>query len=393
MTEELNNQDMQHADDTTSLSKGDVVSGEIIRIEEGQAIVNIGYKFEGILPIGELSAVRVAQVSDLVSVGDEVSCKVIKINDQEGTLLLSKKEADAETAWDRLEGLWQQGAVFEVKVADVVKGGLVADVGARAFIPASHVELNYVEDFTPYRGKTLRVKIIEFSREEQKVILSQKAVLEEETKAAEQSVITNIKPGEILSGTVRRITSFGVFVDIGGVDGLVHISELSWSRVDDPSTVVQVGDVIRVKVLKVDPDKGRVSLSIKEAAESPWASVREQFKEGEVVTGTVRRLTGFGAFVELTPGIEGLVHVSQVADRHVTHPKEVLEPGQQVRVKILEINPDAGRISLSIREAEAGQRPRRESKKAADKIPPVQQGTGATLGDLFGDLFKNNYSK
>lgn len=374
-------EEMNQLTDVLMLKKGDVVKGRVTKVEDTQAIVNVGYKFDGVIPIGELSPLRVERVSDVLSEGDEVEVKVLRINEDEGKLILSKKAVDAEKAWDRLKQAFESGEVLEVKVADVVKGGLVCDLGVRAFIPASLVEQHFVEDFSGYKGRVLRVKIVEFDRESNKVILSARAVLDEEKERKKEELLRSLEVGQILEGTVRRLTNFGVFVDIGGLDGLVHISELAWHHVEDPAEVVKEGDQVRVKVLKVDPEKGRISLSIKEAQPGPWSGVEERYKVGSVVTGVVKRLVSFGAFVELEPGVEGLVHISQIANRHIATPQEVLEVGQEVKVKILDVSEEKQRISLSIRQAE-GERQRKEVKEFTER----NHGTGVTLGDVYGDL-------
>lgn len=380
--------------DLNTLQKGDIVKGKISKIEDGQALVDVGYKYDGVIPIGELSVLRIDNVSDVVQVGEELDLKVLRINDDEGKLILSKKAVDSIKSWDELERKFEQGEVLEVKVADVVKGGLVVDIGVRGFIPASLVERHFVEDFSDYKGRTLRVKIVEFDRIEAKVILSAKAVLEAELETQKQDRLHSIQPGQVLTGTVQRLTNFGAFIDLGGVDGLVHISEMAHHRVDTPADVVKEGDTVDVKVLKVDPAAGRISLSIKAAAPGPWANVGAKFNGGDIVTGTVKRLVSFGAFVELLPGVEGLVHISQVANRHVATADEVLEVGQEIKVKILDVNEAEQRISLSIREVE-GDRERREvekyTKKGNANTSYKQEDGGSslgTLGDVFGDLFK-----
>jgi small subunit ribosomal protein S1 len=380
--------------DVVTLQKGDIVKGRITKIEDGQALVDLGYKYDGVIPIGELSVLRIDNVADVVQEGQEVEVKVLRINDEEGKLILSKKAVDSVKAWDDLEEKFNKGEVLEVKVADIVKGGLVVDLGVRGFIPASLVERHFVEDFSDYKGRTLRVKIVEFDRGDNKVILSAKAVLDEEFEQKKINRINEIQPGEILTGTVQRLTSFGAFVDLGGVDGLVHISEMAHHRVETPAEVVKEGDTVQVKVLKVDPAGGRVSLSIKQATKGPWEGVSEKFKAGDIVTGTVKRIVSFGAFVELLPGVEGLVHISQVANRHVATVDEVLKVGQEVKVKVLDVNEAEQRISLSIREAEeGGQRAeRRDVEKYVKKNQNTYEDQGGsslgTLGDVFGDLFK-----
>lgn len=384
--------------DVITLKKGDVVKGTISKIEDGQAIVDVGYKYEGVIPIGELSALRIDNVADAVNVGDEVEVKVMRINDDEGKMILSKKEVDSLKAWDVLEEKYNNGDVLEVKVNDVVKGGLVVDIGVRGFIPASLVERHFVEDFSDYKGRTLRVKIVEFDREGTKVILSAKAVQDEEAESQKEARLHEIQAGDVLTGTVQRLTSFGAFVDLGGVDGLVHVSEMAHHRVDTPADVVKEGDQVTVKVLKTDPEKGRISLSIKAAAPGPWTNIGDKFQAGEIYTGTVKRLVSFGAFVELLPGVEGLVHISQIANRHVATADEVLEVGQEVKVKVLDVNEGEQRISLSIRETEEGFERRsgggersgghRSGRQQQNNDYRDEDGGLGTLGDVFGDLFK-----
>ncbi|PWK14290.1 30S ribosomal protein S1 [Tumebacillus permanentifrigoris] len=383
--------------DLNTLQKGDIVKGKITKIEDGQALVDVGYKYDGVIPIGELSVLRVDNVSDVVQVGEELELKVMRLNDEEGKMILSKKAVDSVKSWDELERKYEQGEVLEVKVADVVKGGLVIDLGVRGFIPASLVERHFVEDFSDYKGRTLRVKIVEFDRNESKVILSAKAVLDEAFESQKEGRMSAIQPGQVLTGTVQRLTNFGAFVDLGGVDGLVHISEMAHHRVNTPADVVKEGDTVQVKVLKVDPSAGRVSLSIKAASPGPWANIGAKFNAGDIVTGTVKRLVSFGAFVELLPGVEGLVHISQVANRHVATVDEVLEVGQEVKVKILDVVEGEQRISLSIREVD-GDNERRDVEKYTKRSNNRQPmnyssndegGSGlGTLGDVFGDLFK-----
>ncbi|QJC51846.1 30S ribosomal protein S1 [Paenibacillus albicereus] len=390
-----------------TLKKGDIVTGTIVKVEDNQATVSLGYKYDGIIPLRELSSVQLDSANDVVKLGDELTLKVITIDDEKEKLLLSKKAVDAEKSWDSLQAQFEAGEVLEVTVADVVKGGLVVDVGVRGFIPASMVERHFVEDFKDYKGRTLKVKIKEIDRENNKIILSAKEVLEAEFEQNKQKVMENLQVGQELEGTVQRLTPFGAFVDIGGVDGLVHVSEMSWQHVAHPKDVVSEGQSVRVKVLKLDPSVGKISLSIKAAQPGPWESVNGQFKTGDIVTGTVRRLVNFGAFVEIAPGVEGLVHVSQIAHRHVATPQEVLKEGQEVKAKILDFNPSEKRVSLSIKETEEApeqaprsERPARERSDRGgfkEKIdnPNVSlsnQSMSFNLGERFGDKlskFKN----
>ncbi|MCM3627432.1 30S ribosomal protein S1 [Paenibacillus glycanilyticus] len=379
MSEEINVQDQAALDNFVSLKKGDTVKGTVIKIDDNQAYVSLGYKYDGVIPVRELSAVQLDNAGDAVQVGQEVELKVVSIDDEKEKLVLSKRLIDGEKAWDVLQSRFESGEVFEVAVADVVKGGLVADVGVRGFIPASMVERHFVEDFSDYKGRTLRVKVKEIDRENNKVILSQKEVLDAEFEQNKQQVIAGLQVGQQLEGTVQRLTPFGAFVDIGGIDGLVHVSELSWQHVAHPKDVVSEGQQVTVKVLKVDPAAGKISLSIKAAQPGPWESAAGQFNVGDIVTGTVRRLVTFGAFVEIAPGVEGLVHISQIAHRHIATPFEVLKEGQEVQAKVLDFNAAEKRVSLSIKETEeapeqpaASEQAPRSGKPQRERTPQVK---------------------
>ncbi len=381
MVEEMNSE----MTEMKEVQKGDTVKGKITKIEEKQALLDVGYKFDGVLPIGEVSNIHIEKMTDALEVGDEVEAKVIKINDEEEKLILSKKVIDGEKAWVQLNQKFESGEVFEIEIADIVKGGLVADVGVRGFIPASLVEKHFVEDFSDYKGKKLSVKVVEIDQEKNKVILSHKAVLEVEEEKKKEGIIHRVQPGQIIEGSIQRLTDFGVFVDIGGIDGLVHISEMSWDRIEKPSDLVKEGDTVKVKVLRVDPSNFRISLSMKETQLNPWDKAIENTKVGEIYTGTVKRLVSFGAFVELFPTVEGLVHISHISQDHITNPEQVLKEGQEVKVKVLSIDPEAKRISLSIREAE--EKEQYEDMKNNEFING-QSGMSVTLGDVFGDKLK-----
>lgn len=389
-------------DNFVSLKKGDTVNGTIVKIEDNQVFVSLGYKYDGVIPLRELSSVQLDNAADAVQVGQEVQLKVVSIDDGKEKLVLSKKAIDSESAWDTLQARFDSGEVFEVTVADVVKGGLVADVGVRGFIPASMVERHFVEDFSDYKGRTLRVKVKEIDRENNKVILSAKEVLDAEFEQNKQNIISGLQVGQELDGTVQRLTPFGAFVDIGGIDGLVHVSELSWQHVAHPKDVVTEGQSVRVKVLKVDPANGKISLSIKAAQPGPWEQSSDKFNIGDIVTGTVRRIVSFGVFVEIAPGVEGLVHISQLAHRHVATPNEVVKEGQEVQAKILDFNPAEKRVSLSIKETEEApeQAPRPEKERSergerAPRQPKVElnnpnvslsnESMSFTLAERFGD--------
>lgn len=369
----------------TSLEIGDIVQGKVVKIETSQAFVDVGYKWDGILPISEISSLHVDQISDVLNVGDEIECKVIRLDEEHDKLILSKKAVDAERAWKVLQQKYEANETIQATVAEIVKGGLVVDLGVRGFIPASLVERHYVEDFSDYKGKELTLKVIEIDPEKNKLILSRKAVLDEELKKKKEEVLHSLQEGQIIEGTVQRLTDFGAFVDVGGVDGLVHVSELAWHRVQHPSDVLSEGDRVKVKVLKVIPESERISLSLKEAVPGPWEEVDQHIQVGEIITGTVRRLVSFGAFVEVYPGVEGLVHISQISTRHIATPSEVLKVNQEVQVKVLDMKPEQKRISLSIREAEEDQRKEAEKvEKQAEE--ETHSGLNVTLGEVYPEL-------
>ncbi|MBE3595066.1 MAG: 30S ribosomal protein S1 [Candidatus Carbobacillus altaicus] len=383
-------EDMVHAsgqeNSVSTPEIGDVLRGKVVKIEDKQALIDVAYKYEAILPISEVSALHIDKISDVLHVGDEVRVKVKKVNDEKEEIVVSKRAVDAEEAWDRLQDLFERGESFDTIIFDVVKGGLVADVGLRGFIPASQASTSFVEDFSDYKGKTLRVKIIELDREQNRVILSHRAVLEEKNEAKKAELLHSLQPGQIVRGRVARLADFGAFVDLGGVDGLIHISELSWDHVEHPGDVVKIGDEVEVKILRVDPDNERVSLSLKEAGPSPWDRVVEEIHVGDVREGVVRRLANFGAFVELMPGVEGLVHISQLARRRVGTPSEVVSEGDRVLVKVLDVLPEEKRISLSMREVEQpGEAKTHDAPSETYEAPSEENGMGVTIGELVGD--------
>jgi small subunit ribosomal protein S1 len=379
MVEELNNVQVETPE------VGDIVKGIVTKVEEKQVIVEIeNCKHTGIIPISELSSLHVEKASDVTKENDELELKVTKVEDE--VLVLSKRAVDAEKAWDSLEQKFESKEIFQAEVKDVVKGGLVVDLGVRGFIPASLVEAHFVEDFSEYMGRTLSLIVVELDREKNRVILSHRAVIEKEQTEKKSVLLDSIKVGSIIEGTVQRLTDFGAFVDIGGIDGLVHISQLSHTHIDKPSDVVEEGQTVTVKVLAVDRDNERISLSIKETLPGPWANISDKVKVGDVLEGEVRRLVSFGAFVEILPGVEGLVHISQISNKHIGTPQEVLNENQSVKVKVLDVNESEQRISLSIRELE-------ESPKATDEdFRNYQAGedssSGFQLGEMIGDQLK-----
>ncbi|MGU7368929.1 30S ribosomal protein S1 [Bacillus cereus] len=378
MVEKMNEEVM----DSKELQVGDVVTGSVTKVEEKQVLVNVGYKTDGVIPISELANVHIEKASDVVELDQTLELKIIKL--EEDDLVLSKRVVDAEKAWVELQEKFTSGHVFDVTVKDIVNGGLVVDLGVRGFIPASLVEVHYVEDFTDYKGKTLAVKIVELDREKNRVILSHKAVVELELDSKKKEAISSLKEGDVVEGTVQRLTDFGAFVNVGGVDGLVHISQISHERVEQPSEVLEQGQKVKVKVLSVDADTQRISLSIKAAQPGPWENVAGEIKAGDIREGVVKRLVTFGAFVEILPGVEGLVHVSQIANRHVKNPNEVLEMGQEVKVKVLEVHVAEKRISLSIKEA------LEENNVTEDYSQYEPNADSATfqLSDIIGEQLK-----
>jgi small subunit ribosomal protein S1 len=387
--------------DVAVIKKGSSVKGKIVKIDSDQAFVDIGYKYDGIIPIRELSSVTLENAADAVTIGQEVELKVVTIDDGKEKLILSKRVVDSEKAWTDLQAKLASKETFEAVVAEVVKGGLVVDVGLRAFVPASMVERHFVEDFSDYKGRTLKLRVKELDQEKNKVILSQKDVLDEEFEANKKNILEGLKIGQELEGTVQRLTPFGAFVNIGGIDGLVHISEMSWQHIDHPSEVVSEGDQVKVQILKLDPQNDRISLSLKATQPGPWQKLGSDLQVGSIVSGKVQRITNFGAFVEVAPGIEGLVHISQVAHRHIATPHEVLKEGQEIQVKILDINPGDKRISLSIKDTEEapagsekqekprsdnrGDRPERSRQPKSDYVQQENQKLTSSLGELFGD--------
>jgi len=332
-------------------AEGSLVSGTVVRVDPDEVLVDIGFKSEGIIPASELSIRNNVNPSEVVQVGDKIEALVLQVEDQEGRLILSKKRAQYERAWGRIEEIMRQGGTVTGQVIEVVKGGLIVDIGLRGFLPASLVELRRVRDLQPYVGTALEAKVIELDKNRNNVVLSRRAYLEEEQAEQRQAFLDGLQPGEIRSGVVSSVVNFGAFVDLGGMDGLVHVSELSWQHVSHPGEAVSVGDKVTVKVLEVDRDRERISLSMRQTHEDPWESFSSAHQVGDVVDGAVTKTVPFGAFVSVTDGVEGLVHVSEIAMHHVESPELELSVGQAVKVKITEIDGERRRISLSIKQA------------------------------------------
>lgn len=367
---------------------GDTVKGEILTIQDNkQAIVGIiGGGVEGVIPNNELSAAPFENVTDIVNVGDIVDLVVIKeIKEKEnGSYLLSKRRIDAKKVWEKIQEEFDEGTIIEAPVKEVVKGGLVVDVGVRGFVPASMVDVHFVEDFSSYKGQTLKFKIVEIEPSENRLILSHKAVVEAENEDKKKDVMNHLVEGEIVTGKIARLTNFGAFIDLGGVDGLVHISQIAYEHVENPADVLTVGEEVKVKILSVNEEEGRISLSIKETLPGPWDNIEERAAVGSVLSGLVKRLTSFGAFVEVFPGVEGLVHISQISHNHIATPHEILSEGDEIKVKVLEVNPTDQRLSLSIKALEEKPNNPKEKQEETNYDLP-EEDTGFTLGDILGD--------
>jgi small subunit ribosomal protein S1 len=340
-----------------SFEEGDVVKGKVVRIDKDEVLVDIGYKSEGVIPSHELSIRKSVNPADEVEQGEEVDALVLTKEDADGRLVLSKKRARFEKAWRRIEAAAESGEPVEGNVIEVVKGGLILDLGVRGFLPASLVDIRRVHNLDEFMGQTLECKVIELNRSRNNVVLSRRAVLEEERKEVREQILGRLEPGQVVEGKISNIVDFGAFVDLDGIDGLIHISELSWSHVNHPSEVVAIGDTVRIKVLDIDRDRQRISLGLKQTQEDPWQRVISAHRPGDVLGGTVTKVVAFGAFVEILPGVEGLVHISELADHHVESPSEVVEPGAALDVKILEIDEERRRLSLSIKQVEEQKMP------------------------------------
>src|SRR4051812_37304344 len=337
--------------------EGEVVSGRVVRIDNDEVLVDIGYKSEGVIPSNELSIRKNVDPHDEVELGEEVDALVLTKEDQDGRLIVSKKRARFEKAWRRIEAAQETGQPIEGTVIEVVKGGLIVDLGVRGFLPASLVDIRRLPNLDEFLGQQMESKVIELNRSRNNVVLSRRAVLEEERKEQRQEILDRLQPGLVVEGVISNIVEFGAFVDLNGIDGLIHISELSWSHVNHPSEVITIGETVQVKVLDIDRDRQRISLGLKQTQEDPWQRVVSTYSVGDVLEGKVTKVVAFAAFVEILPGVEGLVHISELADHHVENPSEVVEPGSSLNVKILEIDEERRRPSLSVKRVEGQNMP------------------------------------
>jgi small subunit ribosomal protein S1 len=364
----------------TDFNEGDVVTGTVVRVDKDEILVDIGYKSEGVIPLAELTIRRSVNPDDEVAVGEAIDALVLQKEDADGRLILSKKRARFEKAWRRIEAAAESGEPVEGAVIEVVKGGLIIDLGVRGFLPASLVDIRRVQDLDEYRDQTLRCKVIELNRSRNNVVLSRRAVLEEERREQRQQILDRLQPGVEVEGVISNIVDFGAFVDLDGIDGLIHISELSWSHVNHPSEVLEIGQTVRVKVLDVDRDRQRISLGLKQTQTDPWQRVIDETEQDDVVFGRITKVVTFGAFAEILPGVEGLIHISELADHHVENPREVVQQGEEHPVKVIEIDPERRRLSLSIKRVEEGETARRLQLEDGTTVAPPAEEPVPDLG-------------
>jgi small subunit ribosomal protein S1 len=361
------------------IEEGQVVTGHVVRIDKDEVLVDIGYKSEGVIAANELSIRKSVDPKDEVHLGEEVDAIVLIKEDQDGRLMMSKKRARFEKAWRRIETAAESGEPVEGTVIEVVKGGLIIDLGVRGFLPASLVDIRRVPNLDEYMGTKIESKVIELNRSRNNVVLSRRAVLEEERKEVRQQILDRLQPGSVVEGQISNIVDFGAFVDLDGIDGLIHISELSWSHVNHPSEILTIGDTVKVKVLDIDRDRQRISLGLKQTQEDPWQRIVDTYNVGDELEGKVTKVVTFGAFVEILDGVEGLVHISELAPHHVESPREVVHPGDEIRVQILEIDSERRRLSLSAKRVEDQILPL--SRPDDEEAPPGDAGEDAAVAE------------
>jgi len=364
------------------LYRGAIVKGTVVKITGDEVFVDIAWKSEGMIPFEELSATKVSNIHDLVKIGDTISVMVMRVENQEGYPVLSRKRANEVEAKEQLAHLAESKEEVQAVVTEAVKGGLLVDLGMRGFVPASQVETGFVDNLEKYIGKTLRLRVIEYDEYKKKLVLSQKVILAEEQESKKEKLMETIKEGDIVKGTVRRLADFGAFVDLGGMDGLLHISDMAFSRVKHPSEIVNIGDEVEVQVLAIDAQKGRISLGLKQLKTNPWSAAAEKYTVGSIVHGKVVRIAPFGAFVELEDGVDALVHISQLADHRVIKVQDVVQVGQEITAKVIDFKPEDKKISLSIREllTEASEASAHQDLVNLPDIPEV------TIGEKIGNI-------
>src|SRR5881398_2346772 len=364
---------------------GDIVEGVIVKVDRDEVLLDIGYKSEGVIPSRELSIRNDVDPHEIVALDDEIEALVLQKEDKEGRLILSKKRAQYERAWGTIEKIKEEDGVVTGTVIEVVKGGLILDIGLRGFLPASLVEMRRVRDLQPYVGRELEAKIIELDKNRNNVVLSRRAWLEQTQSEVRSEFLNQLQKGQVRKGVVSSIVNFGAFVDLGGVDGLVHVSELSWKHIDHPSEVVEVGQEVTVEVLDVDLDRERVSLSLKATQEDPWRHFARTHAIGQIVPGKVTKLVPFGAFVRVQDGIEGLVHISELAERHVEIPEQVVNVGDELLVKVIDIDLERRRISLSLKQANEN------GPQAEEHFDPAQYGMAAEYDEQGNYIYPEGF--
>lgn len=379
---------------------GDIVTGTVMDINEKEVVLNLGYKSDGIIPKEELSSDPSENPEDLMKIGENVEVYIIKLDDGEGNVLVSKKRVDAEKGWEVLEEAYEKGEPVEVEVQSVVKGGLIGySHGIRCFIPASHISNRYTKDLSQFVGNTYDAEIIDFDKRRNKAVLSRKNLLLAERNKQKEALLEELEVGKTFTGKVTQIKDFGVFIDLGGMDGLLHISEMSWGKIDHPSELYSIGDEVEVQVIAVDKEKERISLSKKHLTENPWIDIENKYAKGDVVTGKVVKLLDFGAFVELEPGVDGLVHVSEISNQHVKKPSDVLNINDEITVEVLSVDKENKRISLSMKalmESEEGTDEKTAEESDEEKLKedtPEEYSVNdeqVTLGDIFNKKNEEN---
>lgn len=373
---------LAYEDSFKKIAPGEFMTGTVVRVDADGVLVDVGYKTEGKIPPGQLSH-RNLPPEEVVKVGDVIDVVVQRVEDSEGVLILSKKRADLESAWLRVLKAQETGQTLTATCTEQVKGGLIVDLGLRGFVPASHVDLRPVHDLSDYVGEVLELKVVEVDKARRKVVLSRKKALEEERSKTKERTMGDLDEGQIVTGTVARLTNFGAFINLGGVDGLVHISELAWKRIKHPSEVVRVGEKVDVRILSINKAKERISLSLKQARPDPWMTITENFAIGSIVPGKVSKLVKNYVFVEIADGVEGLIPINELADFRVGKPQDILKPEQEVKVKVLDVNPEQRRITLSLRQANPGMgMPAEYRDRGGD------QSFGSTLGDRLPEHLK-----
>jgi len=379
---------------------GDIVTGTVMDISEKEVVLNLGYKSDGIIPKEELSSEPSASPNDLMKIGDTVEVYIIKLDDGEGNVLVSKKRVDAEKGWEVLEEAYENNQSVEVEVQNEVKGGLIGySHGIRCFIPASHISNRYTKDLSQFVGNTYDAEIIDFDKRRNKAVLSRKNLLLAERNKQKEALLEELEVGKTFTGKVTQIKDFGVFVDLGGMDGLLHISEMSWGKIDQPSEIYSVGDEVEVQVIAVDKERERISLSKKNLMENPWSDIENKYGKGNVVEGKVVKLLDFGVFVELEPGVDGLVHVSEISNQHVKKPSDVLNVGDEITVEVLSVDKENKRISLSMKalledekKNEVKENDENQKEKSQDEDPQEYSVNDeqVTLGDIFKQSKEEN---